>query len=70
MGGFAAHTRSVRWAWVPVRVQRRVVGIRLRARQTVWLHELSCRPGRDGPGWVDAAVVRLNELAQLHGAQR
>jgi hypothetical protein len=52
-----------------VRVRRRVAGIRLRAGQTLWLHELSYRPGRDGPAWVDAAVVRLNELAQLHGPQ-
>jgi hypothetical protein len=67
IGGFAAETRPVRLTWLPIRVHRRVVGIRLRAGQTLWLHELSCRPGRDGHTWVDAAVVRLNELARLHG---
>jgi hypothetical protein len=68
IGGFAAETRPVRWTWLPIRVHRRVVGIRLRAGQTLWLHELSCRPGQDGPTWVDAAVVRLNELAHPHGS--
>jgi hypothetical protein len=68
IGGFAAETRPVRWVWLPVRAQRRVMGIQLRAGQTLWLHELSCRPGRNGPTWVDSAAVRLNELAQLRGA--
>ena len=65
--GFAAETRPVKGKWLPIRVHRRVVGIRLRAGQTLWLHELSCRPGRDGPTWVDSAAVRLNELTHLHG---
>ena len=67
IAGFAAQTRPVRWAWLPIRVRRRVVGIRLRAGQTLWLDELGCRPGRDGPTRIDTAVVRLNELAHLHG---
>lgn len=68
--GFVAETRPVRWTRLPVRVHRRVVGIRLRAGQTLWFHELSCRPGRNEPSWVDAAAVRLNELAHLHGPGR
>jgi hypothetical protein len=67
--GFVAETRPVRWTRLPVRVHRRVVGIRLRAGQTLWLHELSCRPGRNGPTWVDAAAVRLNELTHLSGGR-
>jgi len=67
IGGFAAETRPVRWTWLPIRVHRRVLGIRLRAGQTLWLPELSCRPGCDGPTWVDTAAVRLNELAHLDG---
>jgi hypothetical protein len=66
IGGFAAETRPVKWTGLPVQVHRRVVGIRLRAGQTLWLDELSCRPDRDGPTWVDAAAVRLNELAHRH----
>jgi hypothetical protein len=65
IGGFAAETRPVRWTRLPIRVHRRVVGIRLRAGQTLWLDELSCRPGRNGSSRIDAAVVRLNELAHL-----
>lgn len=67
IGGFAAETRPVRWTWLPVRVHRRVVGIGLRAGQTLWLDELSCRPDRGGPTRIDTAVVRLNELAHQHG---
>jgi hypothetical protein len=67
IGGFAAETRPVRWTWLPIRVHRRIMGIHLRGGPTLWLHELSCRPHRDGPTRVDAAVVRLNELAHLHG---
>lgn len=66
IGGFAAQTRSVRVARLPVRVHRRVVGIRLRDGQTVWLDELGCRPGRDGPTRIDAAVGRLTELVALY----
>jgi hypothetical protein len=67
IGGFAAQTRPVKWARLPIRVHRRVVGIRPRAGQIFWLDEFSCRPGRNGLTWIDAAVVRLNELAHLHG---
>jgi hypothetical protein len=64
--GFVAETRPVKWTRLPVRTHRRVVGIRLLAGQTLWFGELGCRPGRTGPTWVDAAAVRLNELAHLH----
>jgi hypothetical protein len=65
--GFVAETRPVRLTRLPVRVHRRVVGIRLRAGQTLWFHELSCRPDRNGPTWIDDAAVKLNELAHLYG---
>ncbi len=64
--GFVAETRPVHWRWLPVRVPRRVLGIRLRAGRTTWLPELNCRPGQDGRSWVDAAAAQLNDLAQLH----
>jgi hypothetical protein len=66
ISGFAAETRPVRWTWLPVRVHRRVLAIRLRNGQVVWLHELNCRPARDGQAWVDAAAARLTELAQSY----
>lgn len=64
--GFTAETMPTPWApQVPIRVPRRVLGVRQRNGKTLWLTELSSRPAADGRSWVDVAAARLNELAEL-----
>lgn len=66
VAAFEVQTRQVRWVMLPVQVQRRVLGVRLRDGQIRWLSEFNSRPRRDKPDWIDAAVARLNELARQY----
>jgi hypothetical protein len=66
---FVAGTRPTRWMWLPIRVRRRVLGVRLCDGQTHWVHEINCRTAGDASTWIDDSVAKLNELLTVYSAR-
>jgi hypothetical protein len=46
---------------LPIKVQRRLLGMRLRDGQTRWFPDFSCRPAGNGTSPVDACAAELNK---------
>jgi hypothetical protein len=66
---FVAGTRPTRWMWLPVRVPRRVLGVRLCDGRTHRVDEISRRTSGNAPTWIDDSAARLNELLTAHSAR-
>ena len=66
---FVADTRPTRWMWLPIRVQRRVLGVRLCDGQTHWVSEINRRTGGGASTWIDDGVARLNELLTAYSTR-
>lgn len=69
IGRFVADTRPTRWMWLPIRVRRRVLGVRLCDGQTHWFYEINRRTAGDASTWIDDSVAKLNELLTVYSAR-